>query len=159
MRTITYESQVEQDKTVSAFLMMFLEYSQEIGLFMLLDRIVKMRLKAVVYSVLNKAQTVIAIDQQKKDWKKRAKKASLLALKRRPNHRQGNNDVEYKDRDKYGKRQGIGGKLAAGVSGRRCRAGQTGDSPGTVKPERVCGANRSRVGMQYREYLWLAQET
>src|SRR5258708_26686569 len=60
MRTITYESQVEQDKTVSAFLMMFLEYSQEIGLFMLLDRIVKVRMKAVVYSVLNKAQTVIA---------------------------------------------------------------------------------------------------
>ncbi len=60
MKTITYESQVEQDKTVSAFLMMFLEYGQEIGLFRLLDRIVKVQMKAVVYSVLNKAQTVIA---------------------------------------------------------------------------------------------------
>ena len=60
MKTITYESHVEQDKTVSAFLMMFLEYGQEIGLFLLLDRIVKVHMKEVVYSVLNKAQTVIA---------------------------------------------------------------------------------------------------
>ena len=60
MKTITYESQEEQDKTVSAFLMMFLEYGQEIGLFRLLDRLVKVQMKAVVYSVLNKAQTVIA---------------------------------------------------------------------------------------------------
>ena len=33
MKTITYESQEEQDKTVSAFLMKFLEYAQDIGLF------------------------------------------------------------------------------------------------------------------------------
>ena len=60
MKTITYESQEEQDKTVSAFLMMFLEYAQDIGLFMLLSRIVKVQMKEVVYSVLNKAQTVLA---------------------------------------------------------------------------------------------------
>src|SRR5947209_8186699 len=60
MKTITYESQEEQDKTVSAFLMMFLEYAQEIGLFLLLNRMVKVQMKAVVYSVLNKAQTVMA---------------------------------------------------------------------------------------------------
>src|SRR5258708_30719159 len=60
MRTITYESQIEQDKTVSAFLMMFLEYAQEIGLFLLLKGIVKVQMKEVVYSLLNKAQTVIA---------------------------------------------------------------------------------------------------
>src|SRR5258708_34206085 len=60
MRTITYESQEEQDKTVSAFLMMFLEYAQDIGLFSLLGSVVKVRMKGVVYSVLNKAQTVLA---------------------------------------------------------------------------------------------------
>jgi hypothetical protein len=60
MKTITYESQEEQDKTVSAFLMMVLEYAQEIGLFLLLKQTVKVPIKEVVYSVLNKAQTVIA---------------------------------------------------------------------------------------------------
>src|SRR5260370_8223552 len=60
MKTIAYESQEEQDKTVSAFLMVFLEYAQEIGLFLLLNRMVKVQMKAVVYSVLNKAQTVLA---------------------------------------------------------------------------------------------------
>ena len=60
MKTITYERQEEQDKTVSAFLMMVLEYGQEIGLFLLLKQMVKVQLKEVVYSVLNKAQTVIA---------------------------------------------------------------------------------------------------
>lgn len=60
MRTITYESQEEQDKTVSAFLMMFLEYAQDIGLFSLLGSLVKVRMKGVLYSVLNKAQTVMA---------------------------------------------------------------------------------------------------
>jgi hypothetical protein len=60
MKTITYESQVEQDKTVSAFLMMVLEYGQDIGLFLLLKQLVKVPMKEVVYSVLNKAQTVIA---------------------------------------------------------------------------------------------------
>ncbi len=60
MKTITYESHIEQDKTVSAFLMMFLEYAQEIGLFTWLGSLVQVKMKAVVYSVLNKAQTVIA---------------------------------------------------------------------------------------------------
>src|SRR5579859_4946285 len=60
MKAITYESQEEQDKTVSAFLMMFLEYAQDIGLFVLLASTVNIKMKAVVYSVLNKAQTVIA---------------------------------------------------------------------------------------------------
>jgi hypothetical protein len=60
MKTITYESKEEQDKTVSAFLMMVLEYAQEIGLFLLLKQMVKVPMKEVVYSVLNKAQTVIA---------------------------------------------------------------------------------------------------
>jgi len=60
MRTITYESQEEQDKTVSAFLMMFLEYAQEIGLLSLLGQLVKVEMKGVLYSVLNKAQTVMA---------------------------------------------------------------------------------------------------
>lgn len=60
MKTITYERAETQDPTVSAFLMMFLEYAQEIGLFVLLASTVKIEMKAVVYSVLNKAQTVIA---------------------------------------------------------------------------------------------------
>jgi len=60
MKTITYESQEEQDKTVSAFLMMFLEYAQDIGLFVLLASKVNVKMKAVVYSLVNKAQTVMA---------------------------------------------------------------------------------------------------
>src|SRR5258708_2467124 len=60
MKTITYESAETQDKTVSAMLMMVLEYSQEIGLFVLLKSKVKVHMKEVVYSVLNKAQTRIA---------------------------------------------------------------------------------------------------
>ena len=48
MKTITYESAETQDKTVSAFLMMFLEYAQEIGLFVLLASMVKVKMKAVI---------------------------------------------------------------------------------------------------------------
>jgi hypothetical protein len=59
MKTITYESAETQDETVSALLMMFLEYGTEIGLFMLLGTLVKVKMKTVIYGVLNKAQTVI----------------------------------------------------------------------------------------------------
>lgn len=60
MKTITYEAGAEQDETVSAFLMMVLEYGSEIGLFTLLERLVKVKLKEVVYSRLQKAQTILA---------------------------------------------------------------------------------------------------
>ncbi len=59
MKTITYESAEAQDETVSALLMMFLEYGKEIGLFVLLSSLVQVKMKTVVYGVLNKAQTVI----------------------------------------------------------------------------------------------------
>jgi hypothetical protein len=59
MRTITYEAAEEQEETVSAFLMMVLEYATEIGVFRLLDSRVKVKMKAVWYSVLHKAQTVM----------------------------------------------------------------------------------------------------
>jgi hypothetical protein len=59
MRTITYEAAETQEETVSAFLMMFLEYTTEIGAFGLLERLVKVKMKAVWYSVLHKAQTVM----------------------------------------------------------------------------------------------------
>src|SRR5574341_819304 len=45
---------------VSAFLMMVLEYGQEIGLFGLLGSRVKVKMKEVRYSLVNKAQTVMA---------------------------------------------------------------------------------------------------
>jgi Transposase DDE domain len=60
MRTITYEAADRQDETVSAFLMMFLEYATETGVFGLLERLVKVQMKVVVYSALNKAQTIMA---------------------------------------------------------------------------------------------------
>jgi hypothetical protein len=60
MQTITYEADVEQEETVSAFLMVVLEYASEIGAFRLLERLVKVKMKAVWYSVLHKAQTVMA---------------------------------------------------------------------------------------------------
>jgi hypothetical protein len=60
MRTITYEAAEVQEETVSAFLMMFLEYATEIGAFGLLERLVKVKMKAVWYSVLHKAQTMMA---------------------------------------------------------------------------------------------------
>jgi hypothetical protein len=60
MKTITYEAAEEQAETVAAFLMMVLEYGQEIGLFTLLAGIVKVAMKEVVYSRLQKAQTILA---------------------------------------------------------------------------------------------------
>jgi hypothetical protein len=59
MKTITYETAEEQVETVSAFLMMVLEYGKEIGLFTLLERVVKVAMKEVVYSRVQKAQTVL----------------------------------------------------------------------------------------------------
>jgi hypothetical protein len=59
-QTITYEAEEKQDETVSAFLMMVLEFAKEIGLFGWLERGVKVKMKQVRYSLLNKAQTVIA---------------------------------------------------------------------------------------------------
>ncbi|HEX3049158.1 MAG TPA: hypothetical protein VHP83_00775, partial [Aggregatilineaceae bacterium] len=58
--TITYEAEEKQTETVSAFLMLVLEFASEIGLFGLLERVVKVKMKQVRYSLLNKAQTVIA---------------------------------------------------------------------------------------------------
>src|SRR5438105_13358700 len=55
-----FEAGEQQEETVSAFLMLVLEYAQEIGLFTLLARLVHVPMKTVVYSPLYKAQTVIA---------------------------------------------------------------------------------------------------
>ncbi len=60
MRNITYEAAIEQEETVSAFLMLMLEYAWEVGVFLLLERLLKVQMKQVKYSLLNKAQTVIA---------------------------------------------------------------------------------------------------
>jgi len=58
--TITYEAEEKQDETVSAFLMLVLEFASEIGLFGWLERLVKVKMKQVRYGLVNKAQTVIA---------------------------------------------------------------------------------------------------
>jgi hypothetical protein len=60
MRTITYQAAEREEATVSAFLMMVFEYGQEIGLFGLLGSKVKVKMKQVRYSLVNKAQTIIA---------------------------------------------------------------------------------------------------
>ncbi len=60
MSTIAFEAGEQQEETVSAFLMLVLEYAQEIGLFTLLASLVHVPMKTVVYSTLYKAQTVIA---------------------------------------------------------------------------------------------------
>ncbi len=60
MRTITYQAAEREEQTVSAFLMMVLDYGQEIGLFSLLGSKVKVKMKQVRYSLVNKAQTVMA---------------------------------------------------------------------------------------------------
>ena len=60
MRTITYEATAEQGEIGSAFWMMVLEYGREIGLFTLLERLVQVKMKEVIYSRLQKAQTVLA---------------------------------------------------------------------------------------------------
>jgi hypothetical protein len=59
MNTIAFEDGGEQEETVSAFLMLVLEYATEMGLFRLLEQMVGVKMKTVVYSVLHKAQTVI----------------------------------------------------------------------------------------------------
>jgi hypothetical protein len=60
MSTISYEAAEVQDETVSAFLMMVLEYGQEVGLFQLLEKLVSVRMKEVIYTRLQKAQTLLA---------------------------------------------------------------------------------------------------
>jgi hypothetical protein len=63
MHTIAFEDGGEQEQTVSAFLMLVLEYATEIGLFGicgLLDRMVRVAMKTVRYCPLYKAQTIIA---------------------------------------------------------------------------------------------------
>jgi hypothetical protein len=55
MKTITYEAAAEQTETVSAFLMLVLEYASEMGLFTLLEQSVKVAMKEGVYSRLQKA--------------------------------------------------------------------------------------------------------
>jgi Transposase DDE domain group 1 len=60
MNTIAFEDGGQQEETVSAFLMLVLEYAAEIGLFLLLEHMVRVAMKNVVYSVTHKAQTVIA---------------------------------------------------------------------------------------------------
>ena len=60
MDTIAFEDGGQHEETVSAFLMLVLEYAQGIGLFRLLDEMVRVRMKNVVYSVTHKARTVIA---------------------------------------------------------------------------------------------------
>ena len=60
MNKIAFEAGEPQEETVSAFLMLVLEYATEIGLFSLLERLLHVTMKTVVYSPLYKAQTVIA---------------------------------------------------------------------------------------------------
>lgn len=63
MSKIAFEDGGEQEATVSAFLMVVLEYGMEIGLLGLhglLDRLLHVAMKTVRYSPLDKAQTIIA---------------------------------------------------------------------------------------------------
>jgi hypothetical protein len=63
MYTIAFEDGGEQEETVSAFLMLVLEYGKEIGvlgLYGLLDRLLHVAMKTVRYCPLYKAQTIIA---------------------------------------------------------------------------------------------------
>jgi len=60
MKTITYQAADREDESVSAFLMMVLDYGREIGLYGLLANKLKIAMKQVKYSLVNKAQTVIA---------------------------------------------------------------------------------------------------
>src|SRR5260221_14246980 len=60
MIKITYEAADEQAETVSAFLMLFLEYANEVGVFGLIGSQVLVKMKEVVYSRLNKAQSIMA---------------------------------------------------------------------------------------------------
>jgi hypothetical protein len=60
MSKIAFEAGEPQEETVSAFLMLVLEYATEIGLFSLLERLLHVTMKTVRYTPLYKAQTVIA---------------------------------------------------------------------------------------------------
>src|SRR5437764_3070947 len=60
MSAIVYEADERQEETVSAFLMLVLEYALGMGLFALLEDVVHVQMKQVRYTVLHKAQTVIA---------------------------------------------------------------------------------------------------
>ena len=60
MSKIAFEAGEPQEETVSAFLMLVLEYAMEIGLFSLLERLLHVTMKTVRYTPLYKAQTVIA---------------------------------------------------------------------------------------------------
>lgn len=63
MSKIAFEDGGEQEETVSAFLMLVLEYGTEIGVFGicgLLDRLLHVAMKTVHYCPLYKAQTIIA---------------------------------------------------------------------------------------------------
>jgi hypothetical protein len=60
MQTITYQAAEREEETVSAFLMMVFEYGRESGLYSLLANRLKIGMKAVKYTLVNKAQTVIA---------------------------------------------------------------------------------------------------
>jgi hypothetical protein len=59
MHSIIYEAAEEQVEEVSVFLMMILEYANDIGLWGILSK-VQVKMKGVLYSPLNKAQTIIA---------------------------------------------------------------------------------------------------
>src|SRR5579885_961010 len=63
MHTIAFEDGGKQEETVSAFLMLVLEFGTEIGVFGvcgLLDRLLHVAMKTVRYCPLYKAQTIIA---------------------------------------------------------------------------------------------------
>ena len=60
MQTITYQAAEREDETVSAFLMLVLEYGQASGLYGMLASRLKVAMKEVKYSLVNKAQTVMA---------------------------------------------------------------------------------------------------
>ena len=60
MQTITYQAAEREDETVSAFLMLVLEHGHEIDLYGLLASRLKVAMKEVKYSLVNKAQTVMA---------------------------------------------------------------------------------------------------
>jgi hypothetical protein len=59
MKTITYEAAAEQE-TVSAFLMMVLEFGDEQGVFDLLEAWLDVKKTEVIYTRLQKVQTVMA---------------------------------------------------------------------------------------------------
>ena len=63
MRIVAFEDGGEQEATVSAFLMLVLEHGMEIGVlgvYGLLDRLLRVAMKTVRHSPLDKAQTIIA---------------------------------------------------------------------------------------------------